>query len=110
MIASLEVLVWVSSGITAMLVGGRCVLYFSARAALRSEFRELNFEVTRIESFKGFLDLGSIRRVLTSTGYYVHIQSQKGAAKVFCLVRCVPLVGFVWAVERWPNGEVSPDE
>jgi hypothetical protein len=107
---ALEMLVWVSSGITALLVGGRCVHYFSARAALRNEFRQFNFEVTRIELFKGFLDLASIRRAMTSTGYYVHIQSQNESLKVFCLVRYVPIIGFVWAVEQWADGEVSPEE
>jgi hypothetical protein len=110
MSGALEVLVWVSLGITALIVGGRCVLYFSARAALRSEFRDPNCEITRIESFDGFLDLGSIRRAITSTGYYVHVQSKNEAAKVFCLVRYVPIVGFAWAVERWTDGEVSPEE
>jgi hypothetical protein len=108
MSGTLEVLVWVSSSIIALYIGGKCLLYFSARAALRREFREPNCEITQIESFDGFLDLGSIGKTMTSTGYYVHVQSKNEAVKVFCLVRYVPVIGFAWAVERWTNSEMSP--
>ena len=107
MTTAFEILLWVFVGFLALVLSGKCVRYFTTRNALRREFRETQSEIIRIESFSGFLDLGSIWEAFTSTAYNVHLDSESGDLKVFCVVRHIPIVRIAWEVERWTEKDLD---
>ena len=91
-------------GSALLLVGGRLIRHLTARRALYREFQEGGASIAQIQTFRGFLDVGSLWRAMTSTGYEVVLDTEGGDSRVFCLVRHLPVFGLVWALERWDNG------
>ncbi len=91
-------------GVISLAFLGRLVLRWSARHKIHQTFKHNGASITRIRRFEGFLDLGSVLEAATSTGYVVTVVAHDGReSDQFCLVRYIPIVGFVRSVEIWSD-------
>jgi len=82
----------------------KLLLHCSAHHKIRQSFERGGVTITRIQRFNGFLDLGSISEALTSMAYTVSVVTQDGRkSDRFCVVRYLPMLGFVHGVEIWPD-------
>jgi hypothetical protein len=87
------------------------VVQWRSRRALRRFFKKAGKRVTRIEKFRGRLDLGPVRPPGRSAGYEVYLRPagrrQPGSlvesSRVFCVVRRSLLLGMVSGVEPWSD-------
>ncbi len=104
-----EVVIWTMSELLVLYILGVGVLYVTARGALKREFKDDQRDLLRISRFRGFTDLGSIQKAMTSVPYEVCLGSEGEEVMVFCLVRRVPVVGYAWAVERWSEEKSQND-
>ena len=102
-------LIWIGIAGFLLLLLSRFASHFLAHRAIRIKFLRSERITTKIRRFDGFLDLGSIKRGITRTGYVVHLQSNNGPKKeMFCLVHRLPIIGFVYDVEIWEDDKPDP--
>ncbi len=75
------------------------VWYVSLRVALHRGFGEGGRKIVRIDRFRGFIGFRSGLEAMTSKPLVVSFISGGEAEEVICVVRFVPIVGYVWAAE-----------
>jgi hypothetical protein len=81
---------------------GMLIFRFGSRKIIHQRLEENGTRIKDIKPHTGFLDLGSIWKALTSRGYTISTVSSTGQElDVFCLVRYIPILGFVRSIEVW---------
>ena len=85
------------------------IVQWRSRRALRRFFKKEGKRVTRIEKFRGLLDLGPDRRPGRNAAYDVYIRPsgrrvpEELHSRVFCVVKRSLLLGMVSGVEPWSD-------
>jgi len=104
--------VWSGVAILALGITAKINCHILACRAVRAHFKKMRMRVTRISKSIVFLDLCSASKAITSSGYDVIIESQDDKQKaIFCLVRQLPIIGYVFDIEIWKeedSGKISP--